>query len=57
MPASRQAFAAGEGGEADGEIFHDREMREDVAALRHVADAGAGAAMGGGGGDIRASQR
>ena len=38
------AVGAGEGAHQD--ILADREIRDDLAALRHVADAGAGAAEG-----------
>jgi hypothetical protein len=41
-----EAFAPGERGETDRQIFHDREMRKDMTALRHKSDAGARAAMG-----------
>ena len=39
----RDRRAAGLGGQAHAQVFLDREAREDLAALRHVADAGADA--------------
>jgi hypothetical protein len=52
--ALREPLAATQRRQAHREIFHHRELRKNMPPLRHIADAGAGAAMCGGCGHISA---